>query len=44
MTINPLPNDKILTAKNGRYAIVNTQFPWINVEEELCYSYELYYK
>jgi len=38
MTINPLPNDKILTAKNGRYAIVNTQFPWINVEDELCYS------
>ncbi len=44
MTINPLPNDKIFKAKNGRYAIVNTQSPWINVAEELCYSYELYYR
>ena len=44
MTINPLPNDKILKAKNGRYAIVNTQFPWINLEEELSYSYKLYYR
>ena len=43
MTINPLPNDKILKAKNGRYAIVKTQFPWISLEDELSYSYKLYY-
>ncbi len=44
MTINPLPNDKILKAKNGLYAIINTQFPLINLEEKLSYSYKLYYR
>ena len=35
MTINPLSNDKIPKPKNGRYAIVKTLFPRINVEDVL---------
>ncbi len=37
MTIKYLPNNKLLKTKNGRYTFVNTQFPWINVAEKLCY-------
>ncbi len=37
MTINPLSNDKIPKPKNGRYAVVKTLFPWINVEDVLLF-------
>lgn len=35
MMVNPLPKDRILRPKNGRYAaVVNTLFPKLNVEDE----------
>ena len=39
MTINPLSNDKIPKPKNGRYAIVKTLFPRINVEDEFFFYF-----
>ena len=42
MIINPLPNDRDPKPKKRRHAaIVNTLFPRINVEYELCSLYSI---
>jgi hypothetical protein len=44
MMINPLSNNSTPKPKNGLNAIVNTLFPRINVEYELCSSLTIYYR